>query len=238
MEHCTLVLTTQCNLACRYCALCRENGPVATPDQVLNACREAAAAGVRRFNLAGGDPLLLDDLPGLIRRIKALPGVEWVSLTTNGTRLYPQLVDLKQAGLGGINLHLDACDAFTFTGITGKSQLLNEILKGAWAAVAQDISLTISAVLLEDNASNLGGLAGLAKPYDLTVRFVPAPANSGEQGPDEAAALEILRRSVKSLTPDGSGWRAPGFKGRIEFGRSLWGAFGMEQGGVRYCVET
>lgn len=81
-------------------------------------------------------------------------------------------------------------------------------------------------------------LAGLAKPYDLTVRFVPAPADSGEQGPDEAAALEILRRSVKGLTPDGSGWRAPGFKGRIEFGRSLWGAFGMEQGGVRYCVET
>ena len=120
----------------------------------------------------------------------------------------------------------------------GKSQLLNEILKGAWAAVAQDIPLTISAVLLEDNAPNLGVLAGLAKPYDLTVRFVPAPADSGEQGPDEAAALEILRRSVKGLTPDGSGWRASGFKGRIEFGRSLWGAFGMEQGGVRYCVET
>lgn len=130
MEHCTLVLTTQCTLACRYCALCRENGPAATPDQVLNTCREAAAAGVRRFNLAGGDPLLLDDLPDIIRQIKALPGVEWVSLTTNGTRLYPQLADLKQAGLDGINLHLDACDAFTFTGITGKSQLLNEILKG------------------------------------------------------------------------------------------------------------
>ena len=232
MEHCKIVLTTQCNLNCRYCKSHSGSESMADRTLVLAACRQAGASGVSRFQLAGGEPLLYEDVPGLVRELKSLPGVEWVSLTTNGTLLYPQLRGLKEAGLDGINLHLDACDAFTFTNITGKSQLLNEILRGIWGAVAQEIPLTISAVLLEDNAPTLAVVAGLAKQYDLTVRFVKAPSESGEEGPDEKTALEILSKNIKGMEFDGNAYRAPGLKGTIQFGNNLWGAFGMEQGGV------
>ena len=232
MEHCKIVLTTQCNLDCRYCKSHSGNGKMADRTRILAACRQAAASGVSRFQLAGGEPLLYEDVSGLVGELKAIPGVEWVSLTTNGTLLYPQLRTLKEAGLDGINLHLDACDAFTFTNITGKSQLLNEILRGIWGAVAQEIPLTISAVLLEDNAATLAVVAGLAKQYDLTIRFVRAPIQSGEEGPDQKKALEILSKTIKGMEFDGNAYRAPGLKGSITFGENLWGAFGMEQGGV------
>lgn len=235
MTDCTLVLTTQCNLACRYCTIRNENGAAAQRERVLEECRRAVSQGARRFQLAGGEPLLLEDLPGLIREMKAIPGVDWVCLTTNGALLYPALPALQQAGLDAVNLHLDACDAFTFTSITGKSQLLNEILQAIWNTVARGIPLTVSAVLLEDNASHLAVLAGLARQYDLCVRFVAAPAESGESGPDQTAALEILGRSIKGLTFDGTAYRAPGWKGCIAFGASLWGAFQMEEGCVVRC---
>lgn len=230
MDHGRIILTKQCNLDCYYCTE-HAAGEAADRSKVVTACRHAAASGVRRFNLSGGEPLLYDDVPGLIAELKAVPGVEWVSLTTNGTLLYPQIPALKQAGLDGINLHLDACNAFTFTAVTGKSQLLNEILKGIWAAVARDLPLTISAALLKDNAEHLAVLTGLAKPYDLTVRFV-VTEESRKAGLDEGAALELLSRSIKGLTADGAAYRAPGLRGRLEFGTDLWGAFGMEHSTV------
>lgn len=230
MEHARIILTRQCNLDCYYC---KEHtaGQPADRGRLLAACRQAVASGVGRFQLSGGEPLLYEDVPGLVAELKAMPGVEWVSLTTNGVLLYPQLPALKQAGLDGINLHLDVCDAFTFTAITGKSQLLNEILKGIWGAVARDLPLTISAVLLEDNAPYLAVLAGLARQYDLTVRFV-VTGESRRAGLDENAALEILSRSVKGLVADGAVYRAPGLRGKLEFGTDLWGAFGMEHSPV------
>lgn len=230
MDHSRIILTKQCNLDCYYCTA-HTAGEQADRSRVITACRQAVSSGFRRFQLSGGEPLLYDDVPGLIAELKAVPGVEWVSLTTNGTLLYPQIQALKQAGLDGVNLHLDACDAFTFTAITGKSQLLNEILKGIWAAVARDLPLTISAVLLEENAPNLAVLAGLAKQYDLTVRFV-VTEESRKAGIDEKAALEVLSRSVKGLTADGAVYRAPGLKGKLEFGTDLWGAFGMERSSI------
>lgn len=238
MDNCTLILTTQCNLACRYCSVQAKPATIAPRSLVLDECRRAVNEGTHRFQLVGGEPLLFEDLPGLVREMKSISGVEWVSITTNGTLLNPVLPALKSAGLDAVNLHLDVCDAFTFTSITGKSQMLNEILKAIWSTVAQGIPLTISAVLLDDNAPYLAVLAGLAHQYDLCVRFVTAPPESGESGPDEKTALEILNRSIKGLTYDGSAYRAPGLKGRIEFGTSLWGAFDMENGGVVDCALT
>lgn len=230
MDHSRVILTRQCNLDCYYCTEHAAGSPV-DRSEVMAACRQAAASGCRRFHLSGGEPLLYEDVPGLIAELKAVPGVEWVSLTTNGTLLYPQILALKQAGLDGINLHLDVCDAFTFTAITGKSQFLNEILKGIWAAVAQDLPLTIFAVLLKDNAPHIAVLAGLAKQYDLTVRFV-VTGESRKAGLDEKMALELLSRSVKGLTADGAVYLAPGLKGKLEFATDLWGAFGMENSPV------
>ena len=236
VNECTLVLTARCNLDCRYCTRHSEEGPEAERGAVLEACRRAAADGARRFQLAGGEPLLFDGLPSLVREMKNIPGVEWIGLTTNGTLLYPALPPLKEAGLDAVNLHMDACDAYTFTAVTGKSQMLNEILKSVWSAVALGVPLTVTSVMLEDNAQNLAVLAGLARRYNICVRFVTPPPQSVEAGPDERAALEILGRSIKGFYRDGNLWRAPCLKGNIEFGRSIWGAFGMENGRVLHCV--
>ena len=49
--------------------------------------RAAAGLGVRRVRLTGGEPLVRDSLPEPVAAIARTPGIEKVSLTTNGLLL-------------------------------------------------------------------------------------------------------------------------------------------------------
>lgn len=172
MEKLRIILTEECDLACRYC---RRSGNAA---QAERSAVLAAAKGAERVELAGGEPLLWPDVCGLVRELKAQPGTEWVGLTTNGTRLAPLVPELAKAGLDGVNLHLDTCNAFDFAAITGREQVMNDILNGLWAAVAHGIPVTVSSVLLPETLPQISVMAGLAKQYLLTVRVVSLPGLS------------------------------------------------------------
>ena len=184
----------------------------------------AAAKGAERVELAGGEPLLWPDICGLVRELKSQPGTDWVGLTTNGTRLAPLVPELAKAGLDGVNLHLDTCNAFDFAAITGREQVMNDILNGLWAAVAHGIPVTISSVLLPETLPQISVMGGLAKQYELTVRFVSLPGLS----PGREEALSVLSRYIKHLEPDGEVWRSNELRGCITFGCEIPGAFGME----------
>ena len=110
--HCLrLSLTESCNLRCCYC---RPQEPAALPPQeltdaeLLHLVQLFAACGIDTLRLTGGEPLLRAGVPQLTTRLKAVPGIRKVTLTTNGTLLSAQLPALKEAGLDGINLSLNS----------------------------------------------------------------------------------------------------------------------------------
>ena len=110
--HCLrLSLTESCNLRCCYC---RPQVPAALPPQeltdaeLLHLVQLFAACGIDTLRLTGGEPLLRAGVPQLTARLKAVPGIRKVTLTTNGTLLSAQLPALKEAGLDGINLSLNS----------------------------------------------------------------------------------------------------------------------------------
>lgn len=218
MEKLRIILTEECDLACCYC---RRTGNAA---QAERSSVLAAAKGAERVELAGGESLLWPDICGLVRELKSQPGTDWVGLTTNGTRLAPLVPELAKAGLDGVNLHLDTCNAFDFAAITGREQVMNDILNGLWAAVAHGIPVTISSVLLPETLPQISVMGGLAKQYELTVRFVSLPGLS----PGREEALSVLSRYIKHLEPDGEVWRSNELRGCITFGCEIPGAFGME----------
>ena len=222
MEKLSIILTSRCELQCRYCRR-SDDGGFARAEAVLKA-----AEGAERVELAGGEPLLWPDVCGLVRELKAQPGTEWVGLTTNGTRLAPLVPELAKAGLDGVNLHLDTCNAFDFAAITGREQVMNDILNGLWAAVAHGLPVTVSSVLLPETLPQISVMAGFAKQYLLTVRVVSLPGLS----PDREEALSVLGRYIKHLEPDGEVWRSDELRGRITFGGEIPGAFDMEGAAV------
>ena len=84
-------ITDRCNLRCRYCMpegiewLPMEQ--ILTLEEITEACRQAAALGIRKIKVTGGEPLVRKGCMELIGMLNALPGIEQVTLTTNGVLL-------------------------------------------------------------------------------------------------------------------------------------------------------
>ncbi|MCH3833855.1 radical SAM protein, partial [Campylobacter jejuni] len=78
-----------------------------------------AGLGVRRVRLTGGEPLLRRGVADLAAAIAALPGVDDLSLSTNGTQLARHAAALRAAGVDRLTISLDTLDAAEFGRITG-----------------------------------------------------------------------------------------------------------------------
>ena len=103
IEYLRLSITDRCNLRCRYCmpngiTLARHD-EVLTYEEFLQVAAAAVGLGITRFKVTGGEPLVRRGCVDFVRRLKALPGVEQVTLTTNGLLLAPLAGELAAEGL-------------------------------------------------------------------------------------------------------------------------------------------
>jgi cyclic pyranopterin phosphate synthase len=132
-------VTDRCNIRCFYC-MPEEGGIYAEPaglltfDEIERFVRVAAGLGVTKLRITGGEPLLRRDLPALIERLAAVPGIRDIALTTNGVLLAKHAEDLHRAGLRRLNIHLDTLDRERFRQITRRDDL-PKVLQGIDAAV-------------------------------------------------------------------------------------------------------
>ena len=88
-------LTDKCNLRCRYCmpeeGVCkRAHHEMMNEDEVVTAVEAAAALGIHKIRLTGGEPLVKKNILSICRRVAAVEGIREVCLTTNGL-LLPEL---------------------------------------------------------------------------------------------------------------------------------------------------
>jgi len=120
-------VTDQCNLDCLYCRgrapreMRADEDPLSF-DDIVRLAGVFAKHGVEKIRISGGEPLLREDLPVLVERLAAIPGVRRLGLTTNGTLLLEKLAALKSAGLTHLNISLDALRASCFEQMTSSTQ--------------------------------------------------------------------------------------------------------------------
>jgi cyclic pyranopterin phosphate synthase len=121
-------VTDRCNIRCFYCmpeegVKFMERQEILTFEEIERLVCVAARLGVNKLRLTGGEPLLRRDLPLLIRKLAAIPGIEDLALTTNGLLLGEQAASLYDAGLRRINIHLDTLDRERFVRITRRDEI-------------------------------------------------------------------------------------------------------------------
>ncbi len=132
-------VTDRCNIRCFYC-MPEEGGTYVEPaglltfDEIERFVQVAAGLGVTKLRITGGEPLLRRDLPALIERLAAVPGIRDIALTTNGVLLAKHAEDLHRAGLRRLNIHLDTLDRERFRQITRRDDL-PKVLQGIDTAV-------------------------------------------------------------------------------------------------------
>lgn len=222
-------VTDKCNLRCRYCmpeeGVCKKNHEdMLTEDEIIQAVEAAAALGIRKIRITGGEPLVKKNIVSICRRTAAVEGINEVCLTTNGI-LLPQLAkDLKAAGVKRINLSLDTLDPEKYTHITriGKLENFQAGLEAAFEAGFEKIK--VNAVLIGGfNEDEIIPLANLTKEYSLDMRFIELMPilNSDEFGETAyvpySRVLEKLPEAVP-VEPDGGVaklYRLPNAKGNI-----------------------
>lgn len=169
-------VTEQCNLACVYCkprtgALERSERPTMTRDEVVQLIRVFTSLGIRKVRLTGGEPLMRRDLETIVAGIS--PEVEGrVHLTTNGLQLARRARGLRDAGLLGVNVSLDAAERASFERLTRKDGLAR-VLAGLEAARNAGLKTKLNAVVLRGwNDDQIVPLARLALTEAVQVRFI------------------------------------------------------------------
>lgn len=119
-------VTDRCNLRCRYCMpegiAWGERREILGLEEIREVAACGAELGIRHVRLTGGEPLVRKDCCRLVEMLKAVPGIETVTITTNGVLLERYLPSLVQAGIDGINISLDTLDRELYREITGQDQ--------------------------------------------------------------------------------------------------------------------
>ena len=222
-------VTDKCNLRCRYCmpedGVCKKtHADMLTEDEIITAVEAAAALGITKIRITGGEPLVKKNILSICRRTAAVPGIKEVCLTTNGV-LLPQLAkDLKEAGVKRLNLSLDTLkeDKYAYITRIGKLENFRAGLDAAFEAGFEKIK--INAVLIGGfNDDEIVDMANLTREYPLDMRFIELMPmyDSGDFG--MAAYLpysKVLKKlpDAKPVPQDGGVaklYRLPGAKGNI-----------------------
>jgi cyclic pyranopterin phosphate synthase len=171
-------VTDVCNLRCVYCM--PEEGVEWLPkshvlsfEEIVAIVRAAASAGITHYKLTGGEPTARRDLPVLAAMLKAIPGVEDLSLTTNGILLLPMLEKLKAAGVNRLTVSLDSLRPDRFGEITRGGDFAR-----VWRAIERALELgfgriKINVVVMKGlNEDEIANFAALTMRLPLTVRFI------------------------------------------------------------------
>jgi len=205
-------VTDRCNLRCTYCM--PEAGlpwipkaVILTYEEIEHIVRAAASVGVRSIRLTGGEPLVRRDLPQLVARLAAIPGIDDIALSTNGLLLADLAGSLAEAGLHRVNVSLDTLRAERFETIARRPGL-DRVLAGIDAALAAGLGpIKLNCVLMRgQNDDELADFAALAYDRELYVRFIevmPVHENLNLQTDAYVSSDEILGRleSVAHLEP-------------------------------------
>jgi cyclic pyranopterin phosphate synthase len=172
-------VTDRCNFRCRYCMPAEglewvPRDEVLTFEEIARLVRVLAAMGVEEVRLTGGEPLVRRDLPVLVEMLAATPGVEDLSLTTNGVMLDRMTKPLVEAGLRRVNVSLDSLSHTRFAEIT-RRDALDRVLRGLEEAerYPELRPIKVNCVAIRGfTEEEVPALAELARRKPYVVRFI------------------------------------------------------------------
>ena len=220
-------VTERCNLSCVYCGKtdCDKKENELTADEIVSIADAFVRCGVTKIRLTGGEPLVRSDICGIAARLRKLPELRTLALTTNGVYLRQYAAALKSAGVDSVNISLDSTDGSTYRKLTG-ADVLHRVFEGIDEARRVGLSpIKINAVLMRGvNEDSAASLIDLAREQEIDVRFIELmPFSDAGEDASRVVTNDELRKRFSFLRPlgvrDGTAelYTADGFRGRVGF---------------------
>ena len=194
-------VTDKCNFRCTYCMPAEglewlPKSEILTFEEIHRLVRVMAAMGVAEVRLTGGEPLVRRDLPDLVAMLASVPGVDDLSLTTNGVLLDRLAGPLVAAGLRRVNVSLDSLSHVRFAEVT-RRDALHQVLRGLEEAerYPELRPIKVNCVAIKGfTETEVPALAELArrKPYVVRfIEFMPLDADERWEGDKVLTGAEI-----------------------------------------------
>ena len=172
-------VTDRCNFRCQYCMPAEglpwlDRSALLSYEEIARLVGILSEMGVSDVRLTGGEPLVRKQLWRLVEAIDAIPGVEDLSLTTNGYLLERDAAALVDAGIGRVNVSIDSLARDRFFQIT-RRDALPQVLRGLEAIAAHERvrPIKVNAIAMRDfTEREVGSFVDLARTSDYQVRFI------------------------------------------------------------------
>ena len=221
-------VTELCNLRCQYCMPAggvekRPHRDILTLEELEEIARAAVGCGVKKIRLTGGEPLVRRGVVELCRRLRAIPGLEELCLTTNGSLLPRLAAPLREAGVDRLNISLDTLRPDRFAQMT-RLGTLPDVLAGIQAAEAAGFHhLKLDTVLIGGfNDDEISDFAALTRDHPWEVRFIELMPMGPCADWDKSCFLPntaVLERLPELQAVDAQGvarrYRLPGAAGTV-----------------------
>lgn len=190
INYMRISVTDRCNLRCKYCM--PENpqflthADILSYEELLRICSAAVNSGITRFKITGGEPFVRKGIVYFLRELKKMPGVEQVTITTNGLLLESYVDALAGMGIDGVNISLDTPDEARYRQLTGISpeqarHPIETILTNIHWLLAVGIPVKINTVVTEQSTfAEMERLFLLVKDEPLALRFIDEMPMLGE----------------------------------------------------------
>ena len=233
ISYVRLSITDRCDFRCTYCMsqemtfLPRQE--VMSLEECLRVASVFVGLGVTKLRITGGEPLVRKNAMWLIERLGALPGLDNLVMTTNGSQLDRYAQSLFDAGVKRLNISLDSLQPEKFRSITRIGDL-SKVLDGIAAARAAGFRRTkLNTVMMRGiNDDEFGDLVQFALDNALDIAFIeemPLGEISGRNttyiASQETRERLIDRFELQASDEDTGGparyWRIPGYDARIGF---------------------
>ena len=209
IHYLRISLTDHCNLRCVYCMpedmTFRPSAELMQDDELLRLVDLCARLGFDKIRLTGGEPTVRANLVELVKAIRQTPGIQSLSMTTNGVLLERLAQPLAQAGLQRVNVSLDTLNPDQFKRLTRWGKL-EQVWNGILAAESAGLTpIKINAVVVRGyNEAEVSGLARLTLEHPWQVRFIEMMPFAGAtelQLRQMVTAEEILERIRHEVGP-------------------------------------
>ena len=177
VDYLRLSVTDRCDFRCVYCMaedmVFVPKRDILSLEELFQLGEAFTELGVRKIRLTGGEPLIRPNILALVEGLGALPGLDELVLTTNGSQLQRLSSSLRDAGVKRVNISLDSLNPRKFRQLTRHGNL-DQVLAGIDAAIEAGFDrVRINAVILRGrNDDEALDLVAFARDRGIDLAFI------------------------------------------------------------------
>jgi cyclic pyranopterin phosphate synthase len=173
-------------------------------EEIAQVVRELSPLGLRRLRITGGEPTLRPQLELLVGMLRSIPGIEDISLSTNGVRLPELAGSFREAGLDRVNMSADSLRPDRIRQISRRNIDFDPIAAATAAEQAGLSPIKINVVVMRGiNDDELSDFARLTIEREWHVRFIELMpvGEMRELTWDHVVPSEQVLRQLEEIAP-------------------------------------